>query len=525
MRKTRATRRSVALLTTAILVATACGSTAPPEVQQQVQQVSGGELGAVPTTAPGLPEGAHVNKKGQVVNAQGEVIGNAEDFGLATGGSGGSGDTGGVNAPSGDGGSTGGGGGSVSSSTGPGVTASKIYIGVPWSDAGAANEAFTGAQINSDARKPYNAMIEEINKAGGIAGRQVEAIYKETSATSSETADQQDQAACSRWTQDDHVFAIVGASDIIRQCAEEAGAVTLSPVSVSVPSDFQKYPHYVEISGMNLYRVGDVTVKGLDREGYFGSGAKLGVVLWDEPNYRAALENGYMPALREAGVRLATGPAYISSPQTADDLAAASADVNNAVLRFQSQGITHVLLLDGSTPLCRGACLGTLFLRRAESQAYRPRYGFNPGNAAAAAQEAGLYPTEQLPRSIAVEWTDADEAADEGWRLNKARERCYAIMRKHDVPVGNANEQADARTACQTLWFLQMVIDVKMPGNVINADAFIAGVNALGWGFVSPTAYAVHFSPTQHDGIAAARNMKFVTSCDCYRYVTDPYRV
>jgi hypothetical protein len=296
-------------------------------------------------------------------------------------------------------------------------------------------------------------------------------------------------------------------------------------VSVSVPSDFQKYPHYVEISGMDLYRVGDVTVTGLDREGYFGSDPKLGIVLWDEPNYRAALENGYMPALRKAGVRLATEPAYISSPQTADDLAAASADVNNAVLRFQSQGITHVLLIDGNTPLCRGACLGTLFMRRAESQNYRPRYGLNPGNAAAEAQEQGLYPSEQLRRSISVEWSDADEAADEGWRLNKARERCYAIMRRHNVPLTNGNEEADARTACQTLWFMQMIIDVKMPGNVISADAFIGGVNALGWGFASPTAYAVHFSPTQHDGIAAARNTKFVNSCDCYRYVTDPYRV
>lgn len=513
-------------MTVALLVMVACGSTAPPELQQQIQQASGDELGTAPTTGPTLPPGAHINKKGQVVNAQGEVIGNAEDFGLSTGSSGGGTGTSSATGPTGEGGSTGGGkGGSLPASTGPGITASKIYIGVPWSDAGAANEAFTGAELSSDARKPYDAMIEEINKAGGIAGREVEAVYKESSATSSETADQQDQAACARWTQDNKVFAIMATGNIIRQCAEEAGAITLSPVSVSVPEDFQRYPHYVEISGMDLYRVGDVTVAGLDREGYFNGGARLGVVLWDEPNYRAALENGYMPALREHGIRLATEPAYISSPQTFDDLAAASADVNAAVLRFQQQNITHVLLIDGSTPLCRGACLGTLFMRRAESQSYRPRYGLNPGNAAVPAHEQGLYPTEQLRRSISVEWSDSDEAADEGWKLNEARERCYAIMRKHNVSLSNANKQADAATACQSLWFLQMVIEVKMPGDVINADAFIQGVNALGWSFASPTAYAVHFSPTQHDGIAAARNMKFVNSCECYHYVTDPYRV
>jgi hypothetical protein len=481
----------------------------------------------VPTTSSGLPAGAHLNKKGQVVNAQGDVIGTAEDFGLSTGSSGSSGGTTGATGSDGGGGGTGstGNGGSTSAAAAPGITDTKIYIGVPWSDAGAANEAFTGAQLNSDARKPFDAMIDEINKGGGIAGRKVEAIYKEYSVTSSETVDQQQQAACEHWTHDNHVFAIEGASDILRQCGEQAGAITLSPVSVSVPGDFQKYPHYVEVSGMNLYRVGDVTVTGLYREGYFSGSVKLGVVLWDEPNYRAALENGYMPALREHGIKLATEPAYISSPQTADDLAAASADVNNAVLRFQSQGITHVLLIDGSTPLCRGACLGTLFMRRAESQSYRPRYGLNPGNAAADAQEQGLYPTEQLRRSISVEWDDSDEGADEGWRLNKARETCYAIMRKHNVPMTNGNEQADARTACEMLWFLQTIIDVKMPGNVITADAFIAGVNSLGWDFPSPTSYATHFSAAQHDGIAAARNTEFVNSCDCYKYVTDPYRV
>jgi hypothetical protein len=69
------------------------------------------------------------------------------------------------------------------------------------------------------------------------------------------------------------------------------------------------------------------------------------------------------------------------------------------------------------------------------------------------------------------------------------------------------------------------VIDVELADAPITSDNFIAGVNALGWSYSSAMAYAVHLSPTQHDGNAAARNMKFVDSCECYRWSGDPYRV
>jgi len=517
-------KSSLWILMVLVLIAAACGTTASPQ-QQQAAETATDDLGSLDSA---LPPGATINDKGQVVSSSGEVLGSAEDFGISTGSGrsvGGPVADGGTGSSSGGSGLRSGGGQGVPAAAAPGITDSKIYVGVGWSDAGAANQAFAGAALNSDIRDPMNAMIEEVNKSGGIAGRKIEPIYHNYEAASSQTIDQQDQAACARYTQDNKVFAILGDGDIMQQCAEKAGAVLLTVTSTSLPEDFQRYPHFIEISGMNLIRVGNVSVTGLHREGYFSDGAKLGLVTWDEPNYRDAVERGYLPALKKKGVKPATDTAYISSPQTADDLAAASADVNNAVLRFQSQGITHVMLIDGATPLCRGGCLGILWTRRSESQNYRPRYGFNAGNAAKAAQEQGLYPTEQLGGSIAVEWGDSDKFADQGWKLNKARERCYDIMRKRNVPMDNANKEADARTACEFIWFLQTVIDVELGNATITNDNFIAGVNALGWTYSSAMAYAVHFSATQHDGNSAARNMRFVDNCECYRWTGDPYRV
>ncbi len=375
--------------------------------------------------------------------------------------------------------------------------------------------------------KAYNAMVEEVNKAGGILGRQVEVLYYRFDAASSEPIDQQAQAACAHWTQDNKVFAILwsDANGVLRECAARAGAILPlwdTPMA-ALPEDFETYPNFVEISGLDIVRAGQVTVVGLHREGYF-KGAKLGVIMWDGPDYKAAFERGFVPALRDKGIELATEPAYASIPQSAQDLAATSADINNAVLRFQSQGITHVMILDGPAGLCGGACLGTLFMRRAEQQSYRPRYGFNSNNVARSGQAQGLYPVEQLPRSVAVEWADWDRTYDAGWKLNRAREACYEIMRKHGVPLTNVNEELVARAACEQLWFMIAAIN-EIGGATLNWRTFISGVNRIGGSFQSPSAYAVNLSSSQHDGVSAARNQKFVSSCTCYKWIDDPYRI
>lgn len=519
MRSLIADRRGIFVLLVTLLVTAACGSTV--QAPEQATQVTGDELGDLTTGESALPPGATINKKGQVVSASGEVLGSAEDFGLTA-----------PDSASGDAGTTGagiGGGSSTSGAAlGPGVTNDKIYLGIVYLDAGAANQALAGQTIESDSRKAYNAMIEEVNKAGGLGGREVVPIYHKYDGDSSETIAQQAQAACARFTQDNKVYAIFAfdnGAGVIQECTEKAGAVNLAPNTGSLPETFRKYPHYIEISGMNLLRVGPVTVAGLKREGYFNRGLKLGMVTWDDTNYRRALEEGYIPALAKQGVELATDPAYISPPQTYQDLGAMSADINNAILRFQSQGITHVIIAAGASGLCGLACMETVWMRRAESQNYRPRYGLNDNNLPTAAYDQGLYPAEQLRDAVAVAWLDLNKAADEGTRVNQTRERCFALMRRHDVPMENVNQEDAARSACDELSFLQTIINGRLNGVPRVNDQFMAAVNSLGTSFSSASAYGTHFSPVRHDGIAAARNIKFLASCDCWRYVTDPYRV
>ncbi len=517
--------RAIALLVMVSLLGAACGSTVPAEDRQAVQLAGGAELGT--DLSGGLPAGAHVNAKGQVVSASGEVLGTAEDFGISTGSGGGvAGGSGGSGASEGSGIASGesGGSGTAGAARAPGITDSKIYFGIGYAESGPANQAAFGQPLDADARKANNTMIEIINKQGGLFGREVVPIYYKFDAASSQTVSQQEQAACAHWTEDNEVFAILEGSPVLRECAKRAGAINSVPYGASLPEHFDQYPYYFETSGLDLVRVGPVTVTGLARQGYFKGEPKIGVVTWDDPTYRASLERGFIPALTSKGIELATEPAYITSPQTAQDLGATSADINSAVLRFQTQGITHVLLVDGPSGLCSNACMGTLFLRRADSQEYFPRYGFNTNNVAIAALEQGLYPARQLRRSMSVEWWTLDKSYDEGWKINQARERCYKLMRDAGVPMDNTNRQYTARAACEQFWFYQVI--EKILGNApLTANNFMVAVNRVASGYPSTNAFAVHLSATQHDGIAAARNAEFDEECGCYKFTSDPYRV
>ena len=411
----------------------------------------------------------------------------------------------------------------------PGLTATTLFFGAAYNiNQGAANGSIGGGGAGgSDIRDAYNVMVNLINSQGGVAGRKLAPVYFGYDASSSQTADQQGQAACSRWTQDHKVFVILaGQLPIERECAKKAGAVEYwAPAgSNSLPETFTQYPHYVEITGLNMVRLGAVTIDGLARQGYFNRGAKIGIVAWDDAAFHQAVDRGFIPALKRHGLNVATQPIYIHSPQTVQDLAGATADVNNAVLKLSTRRVDHVMLLDGPVGVCGGGCLGFEFLNRAKAQHYQPRYGFNDNNLPVDSLDAGLYPPDQLRGSIAVVWGDDVKSKDAGWRENSTRARCETLMRQHGVDMSNINARAAAIEACDEMWFLQAVV-AKLGPTPLTADAFIAGVNALGDSFASPSSYGIHLSSQQHDGIGAVRTIEFVDSCTCYRYTSDPYRV
>jgi hypothetical protein len=491
--------RSVLVATALCLTAAACGSTVPRAQLEQALQNGGGGLGTGQGATQTLPPGV-VPTAGGVPVPGSTLPGGSVAPGVQLGGA-----------------------------LGPGITKTTIYVGgIYLKNGGSGNAAVGAAGLDpGDFRKAYDTMIAQINKEGGIAGRKIVPIYSSFDVTSSQTIDQQAQAACANWTQDHKVFAILAGvqGNVVQECTEKAHAINLvAGAGSSLPDDFRRYPHYVETSGMNLVRMGSVAVKGLAAQHYFDPGTRLGIVSWDAPNYRLAVEQGFIPQLKGVGVTLATQPVYAHVPQSFNDLGGMNSDVNSAVLKFASQNIDHVMIVDGSAGVCAGACLGYQFMNQAESQQYRPRYGFNEYNYADTSVNT-LYPANQLKRSVAVVWSDAQASNDVGWRPNPAREKCYALMREHGVPMENDNQLQAVRNACEQLWFMRAVISSKLGKAPLNADNFMAGVNQMGTSFQPLDTYLSRLSASQHDGASAVRNEAFFDSCTCYKYTSNPYLV
>jgi hypothetical protein len=399
----------------------------------------------------------------------------------------------------------------------PGITASTINLGFEYSTTtGAADRAVgvAGAAPSYDFRDVMNAAINYANKHGGFAGRKLQGIYYDLNVAN--PRESEDQAACAKFTEDNKVFAMQGQTDILRACAEKAGAVSLVSGN-EIESTFHKYPHFVDPSAIRLDRMGPVTVGGLYKAGYFTG--KLGLITWDEPNYRYAMTNGYLPALAAHGIKPAAPPAYIGVPQQVGAIGDMTAEVSSVVTKFRSLGIDHVIIQDGTAGVWAGGGITLEFMNNAKSQHYYPRYGENTYNLPGSSE----LPSDEQNNLLAI--LDADESAknDAGWHMNAAREKCFKIQAEAGIPVSesNDNDESLAALACDVVFFLQQVIN-QLP--VLSSDAFVSEVQKLGTSFKPAFVYGTRFFQGRLDGSDSVRTVHYYSSCQCLKFAGPPYQ-
>ena len=517
-------RIALAVLAVAALVAASCG----PTVQHPSSTSEGSGLAAPGSS--GAPVAPGTTTSGGKTGPSGTIGGGTTGGGSTGGGTtttGGSGTTGGGSLPTG----SGGGKHVAAPPSVPGVTDTTIYIASYYNkNQGAGNSALGVGGLNQgDARKPQNVMIDWVNSHGGVVGRKLKPIYYGFDASGTgPSSDQQDQAACAKYTQDNKVFAILdggsGGSGIMDECALKAGAIDFG--QYGIPSSYTKYPDRVDIDTLNQVRAQDVLIDGLAQMGYFDPGSKIGVITWDQPDYKEAITAGLIPALKRHGLSLGTPPVYVAVPQTLQDFGAGSAAINNAVLKFSTLGIDHVMIADGPAGIFTGGGLSIEFLKRAESQQYYPRYGFDDSNLPIALKALGVLSNRQAQGSLYVNWTDLGASYEQGYHPNRNGQTCTKIMRKHGVDMSNANSQVAALLACTDMWFLQAVgTELSALNLPLTANNFMTAVSHFGYSYLSTTAYSNYFSAHQHDGIAGVRHARFDSSSNTYKWIGTIYKV
>lgn len=394
----------------------------------------------------------------------------------------------------------------------PGITASKIHLGVmaPGGFAEASEEVGFTAISGGDPHGEALAVIRWINRNGGLAGREVIPVFHDTDLNRG-TWEEHAQQACSRWTEDNEIFAATAAGfdrDVLVHCLSKRNVILLKRGQLLYDRDFlANYrstlyePNWIHGDRWGTY------VDTLHKEQFFLKDARVGILLLDTPENERVVEKSLKPRLSAVGITVADQVAIRPHTSTAD-VGRLGAEAANAVLRFRSAGVDHVLFAsDPSVPL--------VFMLAAENQGYRPRYGLNSNHTTYLL--ASNVPSSQLRGSVGVGWQptrDVDFADDPGG--NDTRSFCMEIFKAAGVTFGDRDAQTHALSYCDHLLFLKVATHHADELSPIGIRATIDREKMAGYN--SPLAFATEFRAGWNDGGAAVRAFKYVLECSCFRY-------
>ncbi|MDX6216716.1 MAG: hypothetical protein QOG99_2300 [Frankiales bacterium] len=413
------------------------------------------------------------------------------------------------------------GGSAPTSSTGPGGLAPVPPTGTQRA-AGygyTAKEIKIGFSISSDAGKALGGLglgvslanqadlvrtwVAKVNSEGGITGRKVVPVFYDYSASGN--VETQDQAACSTWTQDNHVFAATGVragatggGDSLTPCLAKAGVVWLNG-----NGDAHKWAQYLDSMystlSMNRTREERVLVESLAQQGYFTPKAKIGVIINDtNDDMSRAVDEGMVPALRKLGLTI--------TKRFVETLAESQSA--NAELQMFSAGVTHVLF---AAP---GGAAPSFFMQAAQNQGRTYRYGLSSQDAPGLTVQA-LAPAAQAKNSVGYGYQPGlDVDANNQPAPTAAMKACFSYYRAKGYDTGSLNQSAMA-LICDSVNLLKVALAAQV--NPTRAS-LAAAVARLGTSFGAASTFSTRFTAQQHDGIGSIRDLYFETACSCFRY-------
>jgi ABC-type branched-subunit amino acid transport system substrate-binding protein len=413
-------------------------------------------------------------------------------------------------------------GATVPKSTGAvrGVSGTQILIGYGTEKDASQFAAGVGISVVfGDQEAQASAVVDYINKHGGVLGRQIRLVFHDDkSASDAANPDVTAAAQCTDWTQDRPVFAAINLVAPRNQpsffaCMAKARTPLLvSDLVQHTLQEIRVYAPYLYLAGVAATeRWVPTWISRLQATGYFtgwntstgtagASPVKIGVPYEDSAKgqiYLATVKR----ELTRVGLRVDDSFASSANPETF------VSQMSSMLLRFRSNNITHVLL--------PGAAY--LVLPQAEQQHYRPRWALTTLDALSSVTITTA-PATQLHGALGIGWdpvTDVDAAHDPG-PVSANQTLCLEIMK-------SAGQQASSRLAatvqlvnCDTFFLLA---DALRRAGSITPEALQRGVASL-TEFPSALTFVERYGADRYDGADAARDIAYDDQCSCFTYTS-----
>ena len=411
-------------------------------------------------------------------------------------------------------------GGTDSSAASPitlkGITPTTVSVGISWTDTAAVNAAVSGTGANDskagDMLAEQRAIAKWMNSHGGIVGRKIALVEHQNNINDdSSTAAQK---MCANWSEDHHVVAglgVVAASTAVTGVACLAKHETLaigSSYDVGSQRHFDTFkPYYYAPGAMEMTAVGKSYAQGLISQGFFTKKAKIGVLVYDSPEFRDGVTNGLTPALKAAGLSI-TDLTWIQPPSALSDEGRLVANIQSAALKYRSDGITHVLFLDGNSSITY------FFIQQAKSQGYKPSYGFSSLSYPSFVDSN--FGADDLRGSLGVGWQPTQDVDIPYLPANAARSLCQTIMKESGQQAVAQTDLTVQLIFCSQFFLLKHALE-KAPS--LSPEGFLAGVAALGKTNATAAAGTVDsYSASKLWGSADYRFLHYVDACSCFQY-------
>lgn len=418
------------------------------------------------------------------------------------------------------------------STQGLGVTDKTISIGIGYSSDGDAANAAIGASgiTQGDSKANNQALVDEINAHGGIAGRKLVPVFHAYRVTSASPGASQDQEACQDWTVDHKVLVVFSASltDTLVACLKQKGVLMVKGGQI-VEGDqayFRQYPNEILTATMSQDRIFSDQAESLARQHWFtgwdmiqgkpGETTKVGVLTYDTPSFTRSLRNVILPKLKAAGHAPAEADVIqVHKLEQQSDAAQTSAQIKSAVLRLQQDGVTHIVLGDASGFILE------IYGSNARTQGYYPRLGVTSGAGVQVIYDNGLISAEQLNGLAGNGWLPTlDIPATESNRYsNSETKRCLEILkRRSGQTYTSTNAATIALSDCDSIFMFQKAIALAPE---LSPAGLLAGLEKLGGSYTSPTVGPTFLSARQHDTAVRAWDLNWVASCSCIKYSSE----
>jgi Periplasmic binding protein len=233
---------------------------------------------------------------------------------------------------------------SQASTSARGVTATTINVAFPVAnlDALASTYGFAGDVEYTEQAKAIHLFVDQINDAGGINGRKINAII----VTYNPASDASMQALCDQWTQGSPpVFAVldgVGTFTGVNQlCVTQQGHTPFLGQWTTVTNFTRAGAPYLWWTGPDDAGVLQALVDWGKAQGTIGGKAKLAVVAGDRPSDQDALNQYLLPDLKRVGVT----PVVETIPAQTSEGAETASDSTLVVEKMRQAGVTSVIPL------------------------------------------------------------------------------------------------------------------------------------------------------------------------------------